>query len=104
MCGSTEGDKCLNDGRPVYLRVIPILQSDITGQFEVDQLRTVCSSCASGLQAIRNRTRKESRMQLPERKGCIQLLADIRRAAVHDQKAVVDWLFNHFKKGGSADE
>jgi hypothetical protein len=104
MCGSTEVDKCLNDGRPVYLRVIPILQSDIAGQFEEDKLRTVCSSCASGIQAVRNRARKESRTQLPERKGCIQLLTDIRRATVEDQKAVADWLFNHFKKGGTADE
>ncbi len=104
MCGSAEGDKCLNDGRPIYLHVIAILQFGLGGRFEEDNLRTVCSSCASGVQAIENRSRKFSTIQLPERKGCIQLLTEIRRATLEDQKAVAEWLFNKFKRHGPADE
>lgn len=104
MCGSAEGDKCLNDGRPISLRVISILQFRLGGRFEEDNLRTVCSSCASGVQAIANRSLKFGTMPLPERKGCIRLLTQIRRATVEDQKAVTDWLFKKFKRHTPLDE
>lgn len=92
MCGAAEGDRCLNDGSPISLRVMAILQFGLGGRFEKDNLRTVCSSCASGVQAIGNRSRKFGTIQLPERKGCVQLLTEIRRATVEDQKAVANWL------------
>ena len=104
MCGSAEGDKCLNDGRPISLHLIAILQFRLGGRLEEDNLRTVCSSCASGVQAIENSSRKFGTVQLPERKNCIQLLTQVRRAAVGDQKAVADWLFNKLKRHTPLDE
>ena len=104
MCGSAEGDKCLNDGLPISLHLIAILQFRLGGRVEEDNLRTACSSCALGVQAIEKCSRKLGTMQLPERKECIQLLTQVRRATVEDQKAVAHRLFNKFKRHTPVDE
>ena len=49
------------------------------------------------MQAIENRSLKSGAMEVPERLGRIQLLTQVRRAMVDDQKAVAKWLFNKFK-------
>ena len=97
MCGSAEGDCCLHDRLPTSLHVIAILPFRLGGRFVEDNLRTVCLTCASGMQAIENRSLKSGAMEVPERLGRIQLLTQVRRAMVDDQKAVAKWLFNKFK-------
>lgn len=104
MCGSAEGDKCFFDERPISLQVITILPPRLGGRFEEDNLKSVCSSCATGMLAIENRARKSGNIEIPPRKGRIELLTQIRRASREDQKAVGDWLSNKFKTHVSPNE
>jgi hypothetical protein len=54
-------------------------------RFSAGNLRAVCTNCNEGLQ--------NAAPQKPDR---IQLLAQIRRATIDDQQAVLDWLQKKF--------
>ena len=56
------------------------------GTDTADNLRAVCTNCNEGLQ---NRA-----MPKPDR---IYLLAQIRKATIQDQEAVLNWLLQKFK-------
>jgi len=49
-------------------------------------MRTICSTCAEGLQNA-----------APIKPDRLQLLAQIRRATLTDQREVLDWLLKKFK-------
>jgi hypothetical protein len=57
------------------------------GKDDPGNLRAVCTNCNEGLQ--------NAAPQKPDR---IQLLSQIRRATIDDQKVVLDWLLKKFGK------
>ena len=64
MCGSAEGDRCLFDWSLVSLRVAAIVDLRQGGRFQEDNLRTVCSTCSGGLQALERRSRIQTHRDL----------------------------------------
>lgn len=86
MCGLAAGDKDpFHSGRTVRLTMGHILDKSKGGKDEPSNLRAVCSNCNEGLQ--------NAAPQKPDR---IQLLSQIRRATIDDQKAVLEWLQTKF--------
>ncbi|MEP6663524.1 MAG: HNH endonuclease signature motif containing protein [Verrucomicrobiota bacterium] len=62
-----------------------ILDKSKGGRDEPSNLRAVCTNCNEGLQ--------NAAPQKPDR---IQLLSQIRRATIDDQRAVLEWLQTKF--------
>jgi hypothetical protein len=88
MCGLAAGDKDpFHPNRTVRLTMGHILDKSKGGKDEPGNLRAVCTNCNEGLQ--------NAAPQKPDR---IQLLAQIRRATIDDQKIVLDWLLRKFGK------
>jgi hypothetical protein len=86
MCGVAAGDRDpLNPSRTVRLTMGHIVDKSKGGEDEPRNLRAVCTNCNEGLQ--------NAAPQKPDR---IQLLAQIRRATIDDQQAVLDWLNKKF--------
>lgn len=94
MCGTAAGDPDpFNTNRTIRLTLGHIVDKSKGGKDTPSNLRAVCSNCNEGLQnagAIK-----------PDR---VQLLAQIRRATIDDQKAVLDWMLRKFKLRAIADE
>jgi HNH endonuclease len=86
MCGVAAGDPDpLGGNRMVRLTMGHILDKSKGGDDTPQNLRAVCTNCNEGLQ--------NTALPKPDR---IHLLAQIRRATIHDQEAVLDWLLQKF--------
>lgn len=86
MCGVAAGDRDpLNPSRTVRLTMGHIVDKSKGGEDEPRNLRAVCTNCNEGLQ--------NASPQKPDR---IQLLSQIRRATIDDQKVVLEWLQQKF--------
>lgn len=87
MCGHAAGDiDPLNPTRTVRLTMGHIVDKEKGGTDEVTNLRAVCTNCNEGLQNV-----------APPKPDRLQLLSYVRRAAIDDQRAVLDWLLKKFK-------
>ncbi|MBA3441900.1 MAG: HNH endonuclease, partial [Pyrinomonadaceae bacterium] len=86
MCGVAGGDPDpLGGNRTVRLTMGHILDKSKGGDDTPQNLRAVCTNCNQGLQ--------NTALPKPDR---IHLLAQIRRATIQDQEAVLDWLLQKF--------
>jgi len=86
MCGVAAGDPDpLGGNRTVRLTMGHIIDKSKGGDDSSQNLRTVCTNCNEGLQ--------NTSLPKPDR---IHLLAQIRRATIHDQESVLDWLLQKF--------
>lgn len=86
MCGVAAGDPDpLGGNRTVRLTMGHILDKSKGGDDTPQNLRAVCTNCNEGLQ--------NTALPKPDR---IHLLAQIRRATIPDQEAVLDWLLQKF--------
>lgn len=86
MCGVAAGDPDpLGGNRTIRLTMGHILDKSKGGNDTPQNLRAVCTNCNEGLQ--------NTALQKPDR---IHLLAQIRRATIYDQEAVLDWLLQKF--------
>jgi len=85
MCGVTPGDIDEETGRKVRLHVGHIVDKSLGGRDELTNLRTLCSSCNQGAKNITT-----------PRPDAIWLLAQVRRAGLSEQKAVLEWLQTKF--------
>ncbi len=89
MCGVAAGDPDpLGGARTVRLTMGHILDKSKGGNDSAKNLRAVCTNCNEGLQ--------NTAMPKPDR---IHLLAQIRRATIQDQEAVLRWLIQKFNLG-----
>jgi len=86
MCGVAAGDPDPHGGnRTVRLAMGHIIDKSKGGDDTPQNLRAVCTNCNEGLQ--------NTSLPKPDR---IHLLAQIRRATIQDQEAVLDWLLQKF--------
>ncbi len=86
MCGVAAGDPDpLGGNRTVRLTMGHILDKSKGGDDTPQNLRAVCTNCNQGLQ--------NTALPKPDR---IHLLAQIRRATIQDQEAVLGWLLQKF--------
>jgi len=86
MCGVAAGDiDPFNSIRTVRLAMGHIIDKSKGGSDTFENLRAVCTNCNEGLQ--------NASLAKPDR---IQLLAQIRRATLDDQRAVLEWLSGKF--------
>lgn len=87
MCGVAAGDPDpLGSNRTVRLTMGHIVDKSKGGDDTPQNLRAVCTNCNQGLQ--------NTALPKPDR---IHLLAQIRRAPLPDQEAVLEWLLQKFK-------
>jgi len=87
MCGVGAGDPDpINTTRTVRLTMAHIIDKSKGGEDSISNLRAICTNCNEGLQ--------NTSLPKPDR---IALLAQIRRATINDQKAVLEWLLQKFK-------
>ena len=88
MCGLAAGDPDPFGGnRTVRLTMGHIKDKSKGGDDSPQNLRAVCTNCNEGLQ--------NTALPKPDR---IHLLAQIRRATIDDQEAVLQWLLGKFGK------
>lgn len=88
MCGLAAGDiDPFNSARTVRLTMGHIIDKSKGGDDSPQNLRAVCTNCNEGLQ--------NTALPKPSR---IHLLAQIRRATIDDQLAVLEWLLGKFNK------
>jgi hypothetical protein len=86
MCGVAAGDPDpLGGNRTVRLTLGHILDKSKGGDDTPQNLRAVCTNCNEGLQ--------NTALPKPDQ---IHLLAQIRRATINDQEAVLNWLLQKF--------
>ena len=86
MCGVAAGDSDpFNVNRTVRLTMGHIRDKSIGGDDSPQNLRAVCTNCNEGLQ--------NTALPKPDQ---IHLLAQIRRATINDQEAVLNWLLQKF--------
>jgi len=86
MCGCAAGDPDPQGGnRTVRLTMGHIIDKSKGGNDTPQNLRAVCTTCNEGLQ--------NTALPKPDR---IHLLAQIRRATIDDQRAVLEWLLKKF--------
>ncbi len=89
MCGVAAGDPDpYHSGRSIRLTMGHIIDKSKGGDDSLSNLRAVCTNCNEGLQ--------NAALPKPDR---IWLLAQVRRATIDDQKAVLDWLLRKFGGG-----
>jgi hypothetical protein len=86
MCGVAAGDPDpFNPSRTIRLTLGHIVDKSKGGADTPSNLRAVCSNCNEGLQNA-----------APIKPNRLQLLAQIRRATIEDQKAVLEWMLKKF--------
>lgn len=86
MCGLAAGDvDPFNPNRTVRLTMGHIIDKSKGGDDSAQNLRAVCTNCNEGLQ--------NTALPKPDQ---IHLLAQIRRATIKDQEAVLNWLLQKF--------
>ena len=94
MCGCAAGDPDpYNSNRTIRLTIGHIVDKSKGGEDIPSNLRAVCSNCNEGLQNA-----------APIKPDRLQLLAQIRRATLTDQKEVLEWLLQKFKLKAARDE
>lgn len=87
MCGVAAGDiDPFNPNRTIRLTLGHVIDKSKGGEDIPSNLRAVCSNCNEGLQNAS-----------PIKPDRLQLLAQLRRATIDDQKAVLEWLLTKFK-------
>lgn len=87
MCGATAGDPDpFNPNRTIRLTLGHIIDKSKGGNDSPANLRAVCSNCNEGLQNA-----------APIKPDRLQLLVQIRRATIEDQRAVLDWLLAKYR-------
>ncbi len=87
MCGCAAGDPDpYNSNRTIRLTIGHIVDKSKGGEDIPSNLRAVCSNCNEGLQNA-----------APIKPDRLQLLAQIRRATLTDQREVLEWLLRKFK-------
>jgi len=88
MCGIAAGDiDPYNPNRTIRLTMGHILDKSKGGDDSPQNLRAICTNCNEGLQ--------NTALPKPNR---IHLLAQIRRATINDQQAVLEWLLKKYNK------
>lgn len=88
MCGVAAGDPDPFGGsRTIRLTMGHIVDKSKGGEDTPSNLRAVCTNCNEGLQ--------NTALPKPDQ---IHLLAQIRRATIHDQEAVLKWLLQKFNR------
>jgi len=88
MCGLAAGDADpYNSARTVRLTLGHVIDKSKGGEDTASNLRAVCTNCNEGLQNA----------ALPK-PNLVHLLAQIRRATVNDQLAVLAWLEKKYSK------
>lgn len=86
MCGMAAGDADpFNTERTVRLTIGHIIDKSKGGEDIPQNLRAVCTNCNEGLQNA-----------APPKPDRILLLAQVRRATIQDQEALLEWLLNKF--------
>lgn len=86
MCGMAAGDPDpFTPGRTVRLTMGHILDKSKGGQDTPQNLRAVCTNCNEGLANA-----------APPKPDRIHLLAQVRKATLDDQQAVLDWMLGKF--------
>lgn len=86
MCGVAAGDPDpLGGNRTVRLAMGHIVDKSKGGDDSQQNLRAVCTACNEGLQNT-----------APPKPDRIHLLAQVRRARIEDQKALLTWLLRKF--------
>jgi hypothetical protein len=86
MCGAAAGDPDpLGGTRTVRLTMGHIIDKSKGGDDSPQNLRAVCTDCNEGLQ--------NTSLPKPNR---IHLLAQVRRATIQDQRALLDWMLRKF--------
>lgn len=86
MCGVAAGDTDpLGSDRTVRLTMGHIIDKSKGGSDKPDNLRAVCTNCNEGL--------ANTALPKPDR---VHLLAQVRRATLDDQKALIEWLLGKF--------
>jgi len=89
MCGAAAGDPDeFHSRRTIRLTMGHIIDKSKGGSDTIENLRAVCTNCNEGLQ--------NTSLPKPNR---IELLKQIRRATIDDQRAVLKWLQSKFKRG-----
>ena len=87
MCGAAAGDPDpFNGSRTVRLTMGHIVDKSKGGDDSPQNLRAVCTNCNEGLQNT----------SLPK-PDLVHLLAQVRRATINDQHALLEWLLQKFK-------
>jgi hypothetical protein len=87
MCGAAAGDPDpFHTNRTIRLTLGHIVDKSKGGEDVPMNLRAVCSNCNEGLQNA-----------APVKPDRLQLLAQIRRATLQDQRVVLDWLLAKFR-------
>ena len=87
MCGLAAGDPDpFTPGRAVRLTMGHILDKSKGGDDSPGNLQAVCTNCNEGLQ--------NASLPKPDR---VWLLAQVRRATIEDQKAVLEWLAQKYE-------
>lgn len=87
MCGAAAGDTDPFDtNRTVRLTMGHIIDKSKGGDDSPNNLRAVCTNCNEGL--------ANTALPKPDR---VHLLAQVRRATIDDQRALLDWLFKKFQ-------
>ncbi|MCY2999177.1 MAG: HNH endonuclease signature motif containing protein [Planctomycetota bacterium] len=88
MCGVAAGDPDpLGSDRTVRLTMGHIIDKSKGGEDTPQNLRAICTNCNEGLQ--------NTSLPKPDQ---IHLLAQVRRATIDDQKALLKWLLQKFKR------
>ena len=88
MCGVDAGDPDpLGSDRTVRLTMGHIIDKSKGGEDTPQNLRAICTNCNEGLQ--------NTSLPKPDQ---IHLLAQVRRATIDDQKALLKWLLQKFKR------
>jgi 5-methylcytosine-specific restriction endonuclease McrA len=86
MCGVAAGDPDpLGGNRTVRLTMGHIIDKSKGGDDSPQNLRAVCTNCNEGLQNT-----------APPKPARIHLLAQVRRATIEDQRALLKWLLQKF--------
>lgn len=86
MCGAAAGDRNpLGGNRTIRLTMGHILDKSKGGDDTPQNLRAVCTNCNEGLQNT-----------APPKPDRIHLLAQVRRATIQDQRALLEWLLQKF--------
>ncbi|MFA7346052.1 MAG: HNH endonuclease signature motif containing protein [Terrimicrobiaceae bacterium] len=86
-CGLAAGDPDpFNSARTIRLTMGHIIDKSKGGPDTFENLRAVCTNCNEGLQ--------NASLPKPDR---IQLLSQVRRATLDDQRALLEWMLQKFK-------
>lgn len=87
MCGAAAGDTDpFDSNRTIRLTMGHIIDKSKGGDDSPNNLRAVCTNCNEGL--------ANTGLPKPDR---VHLLAQVRRATIDDQEALLDWLLKKFQ-------